>query len=254
MLSGRVAVVVGASSGIGAATARMLVDAGAHVHAAARRRVELGSAVHAHELDVTDRAAVEDFAGTVMAGGRVHILVVAAGTNLPERSLGALTPEGWDQLIAVNLTGAYNVVRAFLSSLRQTRGDVVMIGSVSASWPDPSGAAYQASKAGMLALARAAGFEEHTAGVRFTNVLPGVVDTPMMDRRPQPPPPEVRAHMLQPDDVAAACLFAVSLPPRAHVAELTILPTALQAIGKTNMARPAPPGAGLASPAPPGDA
>jgi NADP-dependent 3-hydroxy acid dehydrogenase YdfG len=237
-LSGRVAVVVGASSGIGAATARMLAQAGAEVHAAARRDVELGSGIRTHALDVTDRAAVDRFAAAVTSGGDVHIVVVAAGANVPDRSLDRLTPAGWDQLIAVNLTGAYNVVRAFLSSLRQTRGDVVMIGSVSGSWPDPSGAAYQASKAGMLALARAAGFEQHTAGVRFTSVLPGVVDTEMMDRRPQPPPAEVRANMLQAEDVAAACVFAVSLPPRAHVAELTILPTALQAVGKTNVASP----------------
>jgi len=127
-------------------------------------------------------------------------------------------------------------------ALRAVRGDIVLIGSVSGSWPDPSGAAYQASKAGLLAFARAAGFEEHGRGVRFTTVLPGIVDTPILDRRPEPPGPEIRAHMLQPEDVAAACLFAVTLPPRAHVPELTILPTALQAVGKTNVASPSPPG------------
>jgi NADP-dependent 3-hydroxy acid dehydrogenase YdfG len=72
-------------------------------------------------------------------------------------------------------------------------------------------------------------------------VLPGVVDTPILDHRPEPPPSEVRAQMLKPEDVAAACLFAVTLPPRAHVPELTILPTALQSVGKTNVATPAPP-------------
>jgi NAD(P)-dependent dehydrogenase (short-subunit alcohol dehydrogenase family) len=240
-LSGRVAVIVGASTGIGAATARAFAGAGAEVHAAARRRPDLGGGVAGHELDVTDRAAVDELALRVTARRPVHAVVVAAGTNVSERSLARLTPEAWDTMLAVNLTGAYNVVHAFLKALRQTRGDVVLIGSVSGSWPDPSGAAYQAAKAGLLAFARAAAFEEHRRGVRFTTVLPGVVDTPILDRRPEPPPAEVREHMLQPEDVAAACLFAVGLPPRAHVPELTILPTVLQAVGKTNVANPEPP-------------
>jgi NADP-dependent 3-hydroxy acid dehydrogenase YdfG len=237
-LSGRVAVVVGASSGIGAATARAFADAGAHVHAAARRRPSLGDGIVGHELDVVDRSGVDRFARTVAEREPVHVLVVAAGTNLPDRSLDRLTPEGWDTLISVNLTGAFNVVRAFLAALRETRGDAILIGSISGSWPDVSGSGYQAAKAGLLAFARGAGFEEHTHGVRFTTVLPGVVDTPILDSRPEPPSAELRAHMLQPEDVAAACLFAATLPPRAHIPELTILPTALQSVGKTNVASP----------------
>jgi NADP-dependent 3-hydroxy acid dehydrogenase YdfG len=237
-LSGRVAVVVGASSGIGAATARAFADAGALVHAAARRRPSLGDGIIGHELDVVDRAGVEAFAKGLSSDGPIHALIVAAGMNLRDRSLDRLTPEGWDKLIAVNLTGAFNVVHAFLGALRQTRGDAILIGSVSGSWPDVSGSAYQAAKAGLLAFARGAGLEEHSRGVRFTTVLPGVVDTAILDSRPEPPSAELRAHMLQPEDVAAACLFAATLPPRAHVPELTILPTALQAVGKTNVASP----------------
>jgi NAD(P)-dependent dehydrogenase (short-subunit alcohol dehydrogenase family) len=241
-LAGRVCVVIGASTGIGAATARLFAGAGAEVHAAARRRPQLGDGITGHQLDVCDRSAVDALARDLEARGAVHAVVVAAGTNLPERSLDSLTPENWDMMLAVNLTGVYNVVHAFLGSLREARGDVVLIGSVSGSWPDPSGPAYQAAKAGLLAFARAAAFEEHANGLRFTTVLPGVVDTPILDRRPAPPPPEIRAHMLQPEDVAATCLFVVTLPPRAHVPELTILPTALQAVGKTNVPTPdAPP-------------
>lgn len=237
-LSGSLAVVVGASSGIGAATARAFAGAGAEVHAAARRRPDIGEGVTSHELDITDRRAVDELARGLSARGDVHAVVVAAGTNVPERRLEELEPETWDHMLAVNLTGAYNVVHAFLPALREARGDAVLVGSVSGSWPDPSGPAYQAAKAGLLALARAAGFEEHARGVRFTTVLPGVVDTPILERRPEPPSPEVRAQMLQPEDVAAACLFAVSLPARAHVPELTVLPTRLQAVGKTNIANP----------------
>lgn len=240
-LDGRVALVVGASSGIGAATAQLFAEAGAHVHAAARRRPSLGEGIVGHELDIADRGAVDAFARKLTADGPIHVLVVAAGTNLRDRSFERLTPEGWDTLISVNLTGAFNVVYAFRDALRETRGDVVLIGSVSGSWPDGSGPGYQATKAGLLAYARGAGLEEHVRGVRFTTVLPGVVDTAILDNRPEPPSAELRAHMLQPEDVAAACLFAVTLPPRAHVPELTILPTAIQAVGKTHIANPALP-------------
>jgi NAD(P)-dependent dehydrogenase (short-subunit alcohol dehydrogenase family) len=235
-LDGRVALVAGASSGIGLATALAFAEAGAQVHAAARRvdaiEQAAGDRVVAHELDVSDRDSVARLAQRLTADGPLHALVVAAGINIKQRLLEQLSPEDWDRVIAVNLTGAYNLVHALLPALRETRGDVVLIGSVSGSWTDRSGPAYQASKAGMLALARGGAFDEHD-GVRFTTVAPGVVDTPILENRPEPPDAEMRAHMLMPEDVAAACLFAVSLPPRAYVPELTILPTALQAIGRT---------------------
>jgi NADP-dependent 3-hydroxy acid dehydrogenase YdfG len=116
--------------------------------------------------------------------------------------------------------------------LRAARGDVVLIGSVSGAWPDRSGATYQASKAAVHAFARGAAFDEQH-GVRFTSIMPGLVDTAILENRPEPPTAEARAQMLHAEDVAAACLFVVSLPPRAHVPELTILPTDLQALGRT---------------------
>ncbi|HEY7622631.1 MAG TPA: SDR family NAD(P)-dependent oxidoreductase [Solirubrobacteraceae bacterium] len=236
-LDGRTALVAGASSGIGLATALALADAGARVHAAARRAELIEDAagerdVIAHRLDVTDRAAVERIVARVAADGPLHALVAAAGTNIPRRRLADLAPEAFDALVAVNLTGAFNLVRACLEPLRATHGDVVLIGSVSGSWPDRSGPAYQATKAALLGLARGAAFDEQD-GVRFTTIMPGVVDTAILDQRPEPPTAEQRAQMLQPDDVAAACLFAISLPPRAHVPELTILPSGLQALGRT---------------------
>jgi NADP-dependent 3-hydroxy acid dehydrogenase YdfG len=237
VLDGRTALVTGASSGIGLATALAFADAGAHVHGAARRpelieEAAAGRDIVAHHLDVTDRAAVAALAARLAAEGPLHALVAAAGTNLKARRLGELTPAAFDDLIALNLTGAFNVVNALLEPLQETRGDVVLIGSVSGSWPDRSGATYQASKAAMLAFARGAAFDEEL-GVRFTTIMPGLVDTAILDQRPEPPSAEMRARMLHPDDIAAACLFAVSLPARANVAELTILPTGLQALGRT---------------------
>jgi NAD(P)-dependent dehydrogenase (short-subunit alcohol dehydrogenase family) len=246
-LSGKTAIVVGASSGIGLATANLFADAGATVHAAARRReaVEDGAGertgsgrVRAHALDVSDAGAVGKVIGEVGEAGGIDVLVVAAGTNVPERRLQQLSPESWDAILSVNLSGAFYCVKAALPYLREARGLVVLISSVSGSWPDMSGPAYQASKAGMTELAHAAGFEEHQNGVRFTSVLPGIVDTPILDNRPDPPGREIRELSLKPEDVAAACLFLATLPERAYVPEMTILPTAIQALGKSSTASP----------------
>jgi NAD(P)-dependent dehydrogenase (short-subunit alcohol dehydrogenase family) len=222
----RTVVVIGASSGIGLATAQAFLDEGDAVHAAARRDIPLDG-VTAHRLDFTDRDAVDAFAAGFE---RVDALIVAAGTNIPERRLHELSYEGWDTVIGANLTGPFNALHAFLPKLKG--GTIVIIGSVSGSWTDRSGPAYQASKAAVLALTRGAGFEVD-GEVRCTAILPGVVDTEILDHRPEPPSAEQRAQMLMPEDVAAACVFAVNLPPRAFVPELTILPTALQSIGKT---------------------
>jgi NAD(P)-dependent dehydrogenase (short-subunit alcohol dehydrogenase family) len=242
-LSGKTALVIGASSGIGLSTANLFADTGAKVHAAARRKeaIEEGAGerdVNAHALDVSDREAVWRTVEEVGEADGIDVLVVAAGMNFAERRLGQLTAEGWDAMISVNLSGAFYAIRAALPYLRASRGLVILISSVSGSWPDMSGPAYQASKAGMTELAHAAGFEEHQNGVRFSAVLPGIVDTPILDNRPEPPPREVRDLSLKPEDVAQACFFLATLPERAYVPELTILPTAIQALGKTSTATP----------------
>ena len=228
-LEGRVAVVTGGGSGIGAAIVDSLTNAGVICHAIGRRGPV--------KLDVTDQPAVQRFVDSL---DRLDILVCAAGDNVPGRRLEELTPEVWNHLIAVNLSGAFYFVNAGLSKLREARGDVVMISSVSADWPDLSGPAYQASKAGMSALAAASGFEEHLNGVRFSVIKPGAVDTPLLLKRPVPPPPEVAAAMLRSEDIAEACLMMLKLPRGAHIPELTIVPTRLQALGKTAVPNPTP--------------
>ena len=242
-LSGKTALVIGASSGIGLSTANLFADAGATVHAAARRREAIqegteGRDVTAHALDISDAGAVWRVVDEVGQAAGIDVLVVAAGMNFPERRLEQLTAERWEAMISVNLSGAFYAVRAALPYLRASRGLVVLISSVSGRWPDASGPAYQASKAGMTELAHAAGFEEHQNGVRFTALLPGIVDTPILDNRPEPPPREVRDASLKPEDVAQACLFLATLPPHAYVPELTMVPTAIQALGKTSTATP----------------
>lgn len=242
-LSGKTAVVIGASSGIGLSTATLFADAGAKVHAAARRRevIEEGTGerkISAHTLDISDSDAVWRMVEEIGESDGIDILAIPAGMNFPERRFEQLTAEKWDQMISVNLSGAFYAVRAALPYLRSSQGLVILIASVSGRWPDASGPAYQASKAGMIELAHAVGFEEHTNGVRCSAILPGIVDTPILDNRPEPPPKEVRDASLKPDDVARACLFLATLPPHAYIPELTMIPTRIQALGKTSVATP----------------
>jgi NADP-dependent 3-hydroxy acid dehydrogenase YdfG len=230
-LEGRVAVVVGASSGVGLAVTRALAAEGVRVHALARRAelIEHTDRILPHRLDVTDERAVASFFAEL---GDVDIVVYAAGTNLKNRRLAELDAAGWRTLVDTNLSGAVHVLRAALPALRRRRGQAVLIASVSGRWPDASGPGYQATKAGVRALAHGLAFEEHANGVRVCAILPGAIDTAIIDKRPVAPTPEVRAKMLQPEDVAAACLFVLTLRPGAYVPELVILPTELQAIGR----------------------
>ena len=191
----RVALVVGASSGIGLATAQQLRDAGYTVHAAARREIPLDG-VTAHRLDVTDRAAVDALAGEL---GALDVLVVAAGTNIKERRLErAHAARRWETSCwARTSTGPFNLLHAFLPALREARGDVVVIASVSGRWPDRSGPGLPGRQGGGDRADARRGLRELDGEVRFTAILPGVVDTPILENRPEPPSPEIRAQMLQ---------------------------------------------------------
>ena len=230
-LEGRAAVVVGASSGVGLAVVRALAAEGARVHALARRAelIEPGQRILPRRLDATDERAV---VSTLVEIGDADIVVYAAGTNVKNRRFADLDAAGWRTMVETNLSGAVHVLRAALPGLRRRRGQAVLISSISGRWPDGSGPGYQATKAGVRALAHGLAFEEHANRVRVCAILPGVIDTPLLDKRPVPPTPEVRAKMLRPEDVAEACLFVLTLRPEAFVPELVILPTELQAIGR----------------------
>ena len=236
-LAGKTIVVTGASSGIGLAAVQRMHDLGATVTALARRREAMeaglgGRDVDIRAVDVGDRDAV----AAALDHEALDALVLAAGTNVKDRRLADLSPESWEALMRTNLDGVYHCVRAALPALREAKGVVVIVGSVSGSWPDVSGPAYQATKAGVLAFARGATLEEfdRKTGVRFSVVAPGVVDTPLLENRPEPPPPEQRAIALTADDVAEVCAFLCALPVGVHLPELTLLPTMLQALGRTS--------------------
>lgn len=231
-VAGKVVVVAGASSGMGRATALAAAREGADVvlagrNAAALDEVAASSGGLAVPTDATDPEAVGRLVARALDRfGRIDALINAVGTNLRQRSLGQLTAQSWAMMIETNLTAAFNLTRAVVPPMRE-RGDglIVHIASVAARRPDMSGVSYQASKAGVAALAHATMEEERQNGIRVTALLPGLTDTPLVLQRPTPPDPAMLARALKPEDIADTCLFLLRLPARAHVAELVLVPS-----------------------------
>ena len=156
--------------------------------------------------------------------GTVDVLVNSAGINVPQRSFQTLALDDWHAVLATNLHGAYYCVRAFLPGRRERRtGTIVNINSdVGKMAREISGPAYVASKFGLRGLTQQINAEERGNGVRACSICPRDVNTPLLDKRLQPPAPEVRAAMLQPDDLAACVWLVATLPSRAIVDEISL--------------------------------
>jgi NADP-dependent 3-hydroxy acid dehydrogenase YdfG len=236
-LDGTTVLITGGGSGIGLATARMMLAEGAAVAIAGRDEAKLQSAadglgtperVRAHPCDVTDKAQVTRLVEAVTQEfGRIDVLVNNAGANVKNRAVQDLDPATWDHLVRVNLDGVFYCTHAVLPQMRDRKdGVIVNISSIAGKRANPlGGAAYSAAKFGVAALGLAVGVEEKDNNIRVTNIYPGEVDTPILENRPVPVTPEHRARILQSEDVAAAVVFVCTLPPRANVPELIIKPT-----------------------------
>ena len=239
MLSGKIAIIAGASSGMGAATAQLFAAQGATVVLGARSAGALeklageinaaGGKALAVPTDATDRAAAQSLVGAAVENyGRVDTLINSVGTNLKQRALTVLDPADWDMMLSVNLSAAYNLTRAVLPQMRsQGQGLIVHFSSGAVQRPDVSGVAYQATKHGVAGLAYGTMEEEKENGIRVTVIFPGLCNTPLVEKRPTPTPPEVLAKALEPEDVARAALLVASLPPRAYVPDMRLLPSQL---------------------------
>lgn len=176
---GRVAIVTGAASGIGRATADRLRDEGAAIVSVDVAKDALGDDGIAG--DVSDAS----FAGVVVSEtldrhGRVDVLANVAGIlrtgTMHEHSL-----DTWDQVIAVNLTGTFLFCRAAMPALLESKGNIVNVSSTAALAGQPWAAAYSASKGGVLALTRTIAVEYGRQGIRCNAVCPGSITTPIMD-------------------------------------------------------------------------
>ena len=239
-LAGKTAVITGGGSGIGLGIALAFAAEGCRTLIAGRNAQRLLDAAATwagtpglltHPVDVSDRESVRQlFDQARRELGRIDILVNSAGTNIKTRTMASMTPEQWDQVLAINATGAYNCLAEVLPEMR-ARGDglIVNISSIAGKRAiSLGGIAYCASKFAMTALGTAVGNEVAPDGVRVTNVYPGEVNTPILVNRPEPVSDERKAAMVQPEDVGALVAAIAALPPRAHVPEIIIKPLVQQ--------------------------
>ncbi|MDX6707802.1 MAG: hypothetical protein QOI48_3648 [Solirubrobacteraceae bacterium] len=216
--------ITGASSGIGAATARHAAQAGYRLVLAARSTdklqalaEELGGPERAIAVtcDVTDFPQQEQMVrATLETFGQLDVAFANAGFGGPRGFLEG-DPEQWRAMVLTNVLGAAYTIRATLPSLKQSVGHLLLTSSVAGRRAIP-GSLYSATKHAVTAMAESARQDLNDSGVRVTSIEPGMVDTPFFDNRP--------ANALEPDDIARAVMFAVSQPPHVDVNEILIRP------------------------------
>jgi len=234
-LNDKVIWVTGATSGIGEAAAIHLSQGGAKVIASGRRAERLDALAeqlvepfHLAPLDVADEQAVNECAEYIIETyGRIDVLVHSAGLNITERSWDQISPSGWNEVIQVDLNGAFYCNHAVLGAMRE-QGDGLIINI--SSWAGRfvsrvSGGAYSAAKHGLNAMTESINQENCQHGIRATALCPGEVATEILDRRPVPVSAEDRARMVQSEDVAELIAFIVRTPAHVCLNEITISPT-----------------------------
>jgi NADP-dependent 3-hydroxy acid dehydrogenase YdfG len=202
-LEGKTALITGAGSGVGRATAKLFHEEGASIVVAGRDASKLK----------------ETIAGLSRA--------TAVSCDVTEPTQVELTIDNWNKLIRTNLDGAFYCIRAVLPQMIARKdGVIVNTNSVSGKRAYPlAGAGYAAGKFGLHALAGCLASEELESGIRVSSVYPGEIDTPILNERPTPVTAEQRAKILKSEDVANAILFVATLPPHVSVPELIIKPT-----------------------------
>ncbi|KJY43568.1 oxidoreductase [Streptomyces sp. NRRL B-1568] len=239
----RTAVVTGASSGIGAATARRLAAAGFHVVLTARREdrikalaAELTAEGHratAHPLDVTDRAAVDAFAAALDAHDSIDVLVNNAGGAIGTESVATADPADWRTMYEVNVLGVLNVTQALLPRLVAAEGTVVVLSSTAALATYEGGGGYVAAKHGAHVIAETLRLELCGQPVRVVEIAPGMVKTEGFAvtrfRGDEEKAAAVYAGVAEPldaDDVADTVTWAVTRPAHVNVDLLVLRPRA----------------------------
>jgi len=240
-LTGRVAVVSGSTSGIGAATARRLAADGAKIAVLGRREERLRELADELEafpvtVDVTDRKALEHAAGAIHNRlGRVDLVVAAAGAMLAAPFEEADQDE-WDRMLDTNVRGLLSTGRAFADDLIAAgaageRADLVHVGSIGGHQIFPTYGVYGATKAAVAHLTHNLRAELGPRGVRVKNIEPGLVATELGDDMQHDAGrsvlEELRSQIdpLEPEQIAAAIAFAVAVPAHVNVAELVVVPT-----------------------------
>ena len=218
--------ITGASSGIGAATARHASRAGYRVVLAARsqdRLEDLAKELGGEQRALAVRCDVSEWSEqqamvsrATEAFGRLDVVFANAGFGAA-RGFTESTPEHWKSMVLTNVYGAALTIRATMDALKQSRGHLLLTGSVAGRRALP-GSLYSATKFAVCAMGESARQELNGTGVRVTLINPGMVDTPFFDDRPN--------QALEGDDVAGAVMYAVSRPAHVDVNEILVRPTA----------------------------
>jgi len=237
-IAGRTVWITGAGTGIGRAMALAFAAAGCRLALTGRSEGTLAethamvTAAGGHAMmavaDVADAEQVTRAHGqVVVALGPVQILVNNAGANAKRRHWADLSPADMAAVVDVNLKGPFLCSLAVLPAMRAAGGGLLIhtasvAGTGIFAVPGPS---YTAAKHGARAMSATINAEEGIHGIRSVCINPGEVATPILDTRPRPPSPAERAIMIQPEDIAAAAVFAARMPPRTCMAEMTITPT-----------------------------
>jgi NADP-dependent 3-hydroxy acid dehydrogenase YdfG len=226
--SERVFLITGASSGIGAATARAAHAAGWRLVLAARSldrleglAEELGGPEHAIAVrcDVSEWEQQQEMVSAALAAfGKIDVAFANAGFGGPRGFLEDTT-EHWREMVLTNVYGAALTLRATIPALTESRGHLLLTSSVAGRRALP-GSMYSCTKHAVTAMGEAARQDLHGSGVRVTLIEPGMTDTPFFDNRP--------TDALQDEDIARAVIYAVSQPPHVDVNEILIRPTAQQ--------------------------
>jgi NADP-dependent 3-hydroxy acid dehydrogenase YdfG len=238
-LTEQVAIVTGASQGVGRAVALAFAQAGAHVALVARRQAELdevatvcreaGVDALVYSGDVRDPMVIDAFvAASLDRFGQIDVLVNNAGGSFHAPRLRDVTVAGWTETLDLNLVAPFLLVRAVLPTMRaQRRGTIVNIGSRTGLRPTSAGAgsAYAAAKAGLIMFNTFINFEEQQHGIRATVMPIGTTDTPAHLKDDRVDYQEARRHWLRPSDVADAVIFVASRPANVTIEEMIIRPT-----------------------------
>ncbi len=237
-LTGQVAWITGAGTGIGAAGAVALADAGCPVVLSGRRSGPLeavaeqirsaGGTADVVPLDVADADAVSAaVAGIVDRHEGIDIAVLSAGINVTERNWPVISTDAWDQIIDIDLNGAFYCCHAVLPVMRARGGGLIInISSMAAKRISAlTGPAYQAAKHAMNAMTASLAVEERNNGIRATAICPGEVATPILDARPVPVSDEDRARILQSEDLGLLIRFVAQMPAHVTLDEILITPT-----------------------------
>lgn len=237
-LQGKRALVTGASSGFGQAIAMTFAEAGAEVALVGRDATRLqatadqiaaqGGRAMICAADLADETQIRTAFDKARRNlGQIDVLVNNAGMNVTQRSIADTSAEQWRQLLDVNLTAAFILTKLVLPEMiARNAGTIINVASRAALHPHlAGGVAYSTSKMGMDALTQVTNEEANPHNVRVCLLCPGVGNTPLLDRRPQPPSQEQRQKMLQPQDVAAAALLVAALPAHVNVDLISMRPT-----------------------------